>query len=127
MRMRSLRSPWLFAGIALVGWGGCGPKERGPKQSLDTGIAEVDALAGDCHTQSCGGNSPVVNQFPVNGLHSDGRGNAEGMWLIKGSFAPRRDWKQTKPPCTSGLTLRVRGNALVASDRPIDHGPRKLC
>ena len=31
-----------------------------------------------CHPPSCGGNSPLVNAFPINGLHPDGCKNGDG-------------------------------------------------
>lgn len=62
----------------------------------------------ECHTQQCGGNSPDVNGFPVNGLHSAGLMNKEGFRLVPNSIEGNDECK--------GGTLVVEGTLLAAKD-----------
>lgn len=63
--------------------------------------------ATDCSPSGCGGNSPVVNRFPVNGLHPEGRKNGQGFRLVPRSIKS----PDSKSPC-NGQTLTVddKGN-----------------
>jgi ADYC domain-containing protein len=65
-----------------------------------------------CGSPHCGGNSPVINQFPINGLHSGGCKNLQGLSLDRGSFrsAPKKTCLGTD------LTLVARNDGLVATD-----------
>lgn len=40
----------------------------------------------DCSPTNCGGNSPVVNGFPINGIDPDGKINYQSIGLIKNSL-----------------------------------------
>jgi hypothetical protein len=56
---------------------------------------------------SCGGNSPIVNAFPINGLRPDGECDPEGVQLMPGSLSGGVNNK------CDGSTLGVAHNALV--------------
>lgn len=84
------------------------PAARSPSSQdlVATGFDELRRrtllAADDCTPSGCGGNSPIVNRFPVNGLHPDGRRNAQGYRLVPHSIKS----PDSHSPC-NGQTLTV--------------------
>src|SRR3954464_5787682 len=69
----------LAVGVLLAMVGCKCPSETSPPSACDltkSGSLGV-TIESDCHPPSCGGNSPLVNAFPINGLHARGCKNAE--------------------------------------------------
>lgn len=58
---------------------------------------------GSCNTVMCGGNSALINAFPVHGLRPDGECSDEQIQLVPGSLDGACD----------GATLDMQGNRLV--------------
>jgi hypothetical protein len=71
-------------------------------------IYTADRLdAARCQTSNCGGNSPIVNRFPINGLNPAGYANSQHVRLLPGRIA------SNKPGCNKA-TLNVNSrNELV--------------
>jgi hypothetical protein len=67
----------------------------------------------DCTPSGCGGNSPVVNRFPVNGLNPAGYKNAQGFRLVPQSV------KSLNPgsPC-NGQTLTADDKGHLTTTDP---------
>jgi len=70
----------------------------------DLPMPNVPALQ-DCPSVSCGGNSPILNSFPYNGLHSDGCHNADGVRMAPGAVV--RDLSSCDVTGTGRLTLDI--------------------
>ena len=73
----------------------------------------------DCGSSNCGGNSPVINQFPINGLHSGGCKNLQELSLDRESFRPPPPSKSKGMPVSqacqgTGLTLHATNDELEA-------------
>jgi len=60
-----------------------------------------------CPFYTCGGNSPVINAFPINGVRSDGECNLEGVQLVPDSLSGGLN------NLCNGSTLDVRDNKLI--------------
>jgi hypothetical protein len=60
----------------------------------------------------CGGNSPMVNGFPFNGLHMSGKPNPEGVAYVRGSLivprAPKCDGGELGVDADGRLVARTR-------------------
>jgi hypothetical protein len=82
----------LLPGLAVVaGLAGCNhqtPSSKVPDFSVPVCVQERGSPEFDCNTQQCGGNSPVVNGFPVNGFSKEARGacNSSGVQLLPHSL-----------------------------------------
>lgn len=74
---------------------------------------------GECRPAACGGNSPVVNTFPISGVRPDGECNPnDGVQLVPKSI----ETADATSPC-KGTTLDIDGNQLVGRD----HGGDAIC
>ena len=74
--------------VALCGLTAC----RGPARPEAQELKECEAPTPPaCPRPSCGGNSPVINTFPVNGLRPDGECNHEGAQLMPESLTGGTD------------------------------------
>jgi hypothetical protein len=62
----------------------------------------------DCMSQTCGGNSPAINAFPVQGFRPDGECSHEGAQLVPASMIAT----DPKSAC-EGATLDVDGEEFV--------------
>jgi len=58
-----------------------------PKSMYQQRLGTLDI---NCPPATCGGNSPVVNNFPINGLRTDCV-NGEGVWMVAGSLKVPND------------------------------------
>lgn len=109
-------SIWLWIGTMI--WLGCGPKPAEQsamalsmlapclnlpwgKPARSTGTAPN--LMSTCQTSNCGGNSPTVNRFPINGLNPGGCMNSQQIALVPGSI-------HSKNGDCDGKTLNVEEN-----------------
>lgn len=77
--------------------GDLGPGQRTPIYDENTGN-----LVLVCQTSNCGGNSPVVNRFPINGFNPSGYFNSQGIRLKLRSIRARNS--------CNGATLNVDGS-----------------
>src|SRR5262245_44675648 len=84
-------SRWLASGVsvalALVGCSGA--QEAPAPPDFSVGVCRPPRFPPpDCTTRDCGGNSPIVNRFPINGLSNDGQGgcNRSGVQLLPHSL-----------------------------------------
>jgi ADYC domain len=108
-------------GVVLVLLLGCGSKKTEPGPGPGTGsVGSGSAGSGSgsgsilpkcttppepaCNIAMCGGNSAVINAFPINGLREDGECSPEGAQLVPGSMAG--------PHC-AGATLSMENKKLV--------------
>lgn len=128
---------WLvvFATLSLGVWRTCHPAPKPPddpeapapdwKQCRDL---NKRSTGHDCPTQTCGSNSPIINAFPIDGLHPGACANGDHRWGVAGSLrarpgvctdAPmtldldRRGYLVGRDPTTG--QVRCRGAALVGA------------
>jgi len=80
------------------------------RPSVATRVAIEARLVDGCQTSNCGGNSPTVNRFPINGLKAKCR-NSQEVFLVPNSI------EHANPSCNYH-TLGVIDNELVALGAP---------
>jgi hypothetical protein len=79
------------------------PQPKTIQPPAPTALKECkDPKPEECNWFQCGGNSPVVNGFPVNGIRPDGECNEEGVQLVPESMTGGVDG------ACAGTTLDVR-------------------
>lgn len=123
---------WLAISMGLMLGSGCGRsaatqageaqgQQEVPRLREVANSCDLTAKKDSCPTSDCGSNGPIVNRFPVNGLHANGCKNAQRVWLVPGSI------KGSRNPACDGHTLDVDGaGKLIAagaencSDRDLD-------
>lgn len=107
---------WLFVALLALG---CGSKKKpedkdkpppGPGSNLGpTDLVKCDPPPGSaCNHVNCGGNSALINAFPINGLRPNGDCNGDGMQLVPGSLKGGK--------CTGNMTLDIAGDKLIGTD-----------
>jgi hypothetical protein len=80
--------------------------------NTDSATLDADQRIMGCPSATCGGNSNIVNSFPINGLRS-GCANAEGLTLVSGSLTG------SKNTACNGKDLAVNETGeLIAKDEP---------
>ncbi len=72
----------------------------------------MDPSTSSCPPATCGGNSPVVNNFPINGLRTDCI-NGEGVWMVPHSLkVPNRDDCSGKPLVVDPSGVLIAGECI---------------
>lgn len=79
----------VLALVSVVGWGCSGKQNNSPHLDQDPPPCH-DPGPGPhtegCPSGTCGGNSPAVNTFPINGVRKNGQCNREGVQLMPGTL-----------------------------------------
>lgn len=103
--MRSGCVAVVFATVFAVH--GCGSKHVDPVQNTLVPQCQhpQEPVLQGCPSQTCGGNSPAVNTFPVNGVRPHGQCDREGIQLMPGSLQGGG--------CGQGADLTNDGNVLI--------------
>jgi hypothetical protein len=142
----SSRYIWLAISMGLMLGGGCGRSaatEASGTQSqqmvhrLGEVVDTYDLHAGKvpkgvesanwCPTSDCGTNGPIVNRFPVNGLHANGYKNAQGVWLVPGSIQGSRNKACDDHTLdVDGAGKLIAAGAEGCTDRDLDGASFKL-
>lgn len=111
-------------GVALLLIFGCGSKKTDPGPGPGTGSGSGSGSSGSgsgsaglarcttpgeplCSVTLCGGNSAIINAFPLNGLRENGDCSPEGAQLVPGSMGG--------PHC-AGATLSMENKKLVGKN-----------
>lgn len=84
-----------------------------PPSNTDPLNLDEDQRIMGCPSATCGGNSHIVNSFPVNGLRT-GCANAEGITLVRGSLTGSKN-----PECNGkDLAVNEATGELIAKNSP---------
>jgi hypothetical protein len=103
--------------IAVVVAAGCGTEVSGSNwngSGTTTALPKCKKPTHDCHSTTCGGNSPIANSFPVMGVRPNGDCAPDGLQLVA-------DLITTDPqsPCKNATLDLVDGKLVGSKNKKI--------